>query len=305
MQNLLITIAYEGTPYHGWAIQNDVVTVEGKLREAIRSLFNLSPEDPLEFQGASRTDAGVHAMGQCANLICDESRTLSQVERGLNALTPDDILIVSVRPVHKEFNARHDAEGKHYRYRIWNDTYPHPLLLDRTWHVPYSLDVAAIQDAAEHLVGTYDFASFRAADCQAKSTIREITSIEVFKIGKELTIDVQGTAFLKNMVRIIVGTLIEVGRGKKSVEEMSEIRDACDRKMAGPTAPPQGLMLLSIDYPPPPKQCPSGGTCTSKGTCSHGAHGAGGCHSHDHDHEHEDEHENESESGSDHSHDRE
>lgn len=247
MPNLLITIAYDGTPFHGWAWQPKVPTVEGFVQRAIATILDRDP-DQLDLQGASRTDSGVHALGQRATFSYIEDREIGAVERGLNGLTPDAILISDARPVPAGFNARHDSRGKHYQFRIWNERYPHPLLLTRTWHVRQELDAQAMVRAAQHLVGQHDFNAFRAADCQALTSERELTRIDVERRGAEVFIDVEGTAFLKYMVRIIVGTLVEVGRGKWHPDRVAEVLESGDRRLAGPTAQPQGLTLLKVFY---------------------------------------------------------
>lgn len=247
MPNVLVKIAYDGTPFHGWAWQRDVPTVERAVQEALARLLNRPPET-LDLQGASRTDAGVHALGQSATFSFDENRTLRELQRGLNGLTPDTIRFSDIREVPQGFNARHDSRGKHYRFRIWNERHPHPLLLDRTWHIRKELHADRMVSGAKHLVGEYDFSSFRAANCQAMTTVRRLDRVDVERRGDEIVIDVEGTAFLKYMVRNIVGTLVDVGRGAFAPDDVAAIRDARDRQAAGPTAEPQGLTLLEVFY---------------------------------------------------------
>lgn len=247
MPNVLITIAYDGTPFHGWAWQPQVPTVEGFMRRAVAQILDRD-ESELDLQGASRTDAGVHALGQRVSFSFDEPRTLHDVFRGLNGLTPDSIRVDDIREVPAGFNARHDSRGKHYRFRIWNKRHPHPLLLTRTWHVKPPLDHEAMHRGAQHLLGEHDFSAFRAADCQALTTGREMRRVDVIRSGDEIIIDVEGTAFLKYMVRIMVGTLVEVGRHKWEPDHIAQILSGADRTLAGPTAQPQGLTLLEVYY---------------------------------------------------------
>jgi tRNA pseudouridine38-40 synthase len=202
----------------------------------------------LDFQGASRTDAGVHALGQRATFSFEERRTLRELVRGLNGLTPDTIRVESAREVPEGMNARHDSRGKHYRFRIYNSRYPHPLELNRTWHVKNKLDAARMHEAAQHLLGTHDFTSFRASDCQAQTTVREMTHLDVQRHGEDVIVNVRGTAFLKYMVRNFVGTLVEVGRGRMTPDEIPGVLAARDRQVAGPTAEPQGLTLIEVFY---------------------------------------------------------
>ena len=246
MTNVKLTIAYDGAAYHGWAEQPDVVTVAGTLRQALGRLLNV-PADEIRLQGASRTDSGVHAQGQVMNLHHDTNRDLWDFVRGLNALTPDDITIWDAVVVADDFNARHDSRGKHYRYRFWPHRFADPLRRRQTWHVRHELDVARMQRAAKHLLGTHDFTSFRAADCQAQSTVRELTRVDLVACDDELELHVEGTAFLKYMVRNIAGTLVEVGRGQIDAD-LEAILRARDRRAAGQTAPPHGLTLLEVFY---------------------------------------------------------
>lgn len=245
--NVLLTISYDGTPYHGWAWQPGLPTVEGALQLALSRFLNRGVET-LDLQGASRTDAGVHALGQRATFSFEEERSLHEIVRGLNGLTPNTIRIDSAIEVPAGFNARHDSRGKHYRFRIDNERFAHPLKLNRAWHVRKPLDAERMHAAAQHLLGTHDFSSFRASDCQAATTEREMTRFEVRRDDTEVVIDVEGTAFLKYMVRTFVGTLVEVGRGKWEPDRLVEILAAKDRQAAGPTAEPQGLTLLEVFY---------------------------------------------------------
>jgi len=210
------------------------------------------PYEEVIFQGASRTDSGVHALGQTAHLDHDTNRDLWDFVRGLNALTEDDICVVHADEVTEAFNARHSSRGKTYRYNIWNHRFQHPLRLTRSWNVRKPLDVDAMREAAALLVGEHDFAAFRASDCQAQTTQREITAVEIFADGADITIQVEGTAFLKYMVRIISGTLVEVGKGRLAPDIITRMFEEKERSLGGTTAPPHGLTLISVHYPDHP-----------------------------------------------------
>lgn len=245
--NIKLQLAYDGAAYHGWAAQPDVPTVQGELRRALARLLACDEAD-VAMQGASRTDAGVHALGQVVNVWHDTDRTEWDFVRGLNALCADDITVWSAEVVADAFNARHDSRGKRYRYRIWPHRFPDPLRRRQTWHVRAALDVEAMRAAAAHLVGTHDFTSFRAADCQAQTTVRELTRVELVPHDDELVLWVEGTAFLKYMVRNIAGTLVDVGRGQLDADALPEILVARDRQRAGQTALPHGLTLMDVFY---------------------------------------------------------
>lgn len=246
-----LRIAYRGTSYHGWQRQPQVRTVQGELLRAAARVLN-QPEDTLTLQGASRTDAGVHALAQTAHLDHDTDRTPWDFVRGLNALTDDDVCVIRAEEVDEGFHARHDARGKIYRYRIWNHRFAHPLALDQTWHVRKELDLARMRDAAARLIGEHDFAAFRASDCQASTTTREISRVDVTRTGQEVTVVVEGNAFLKYMVRIITGTLVGVGEGRLAPGCIDEMLATGERARGGATAPPGGLTLMNIHYPEHP-----------------------------------------------------
>lgn len=243
--NTRLILAYDGAAYHGWAEQPDVPTVQGALRAALSKLLNVDATS-IHMQGASRTDAGVHALGQTVNVHHDTDRTEWDFLRGLNALTPDDVAVREATHVADTFNARHDSRGKRYRYRIRRHRFQDPLRRGQTWHVRAELDLDAMHEAAAVLLGTHDFRSFRAADCQAATTVRELTRVELQQDEDELVLWVEGTAFLKYMVRNIAGTLIDIGRGHR--RDMPSILAAVDRRAGGQTAPPHGLTLMEVFY---------------------------------------------------------
>jgi tRNA pseudouridine38-40 synthase len=238
-----VVIEYDGTDFHGWQRQPGVRTVQATLEESLERLLG----HPALATAAGRTDAGVHASGQ---VVCFQSaRTIdcATVRRALNALTPPDLAVREVRPVPEEFNPRRAARQRSYTYRIWNDPVPSPFWRRYAWHIPWGLDAEAMARAGAQLIGERDFSSFRAAGCDAAHPRRRVTASQVARRGALLTYDVTATAFLRHMVRNIVGTLVEVGSGRRSAD-LTVLLDACDRTQAGPTAPAHGLCLTEVGY---------------------------------------------------------
>lgn len=245
MRNIKITVEYDGTNYRGWQRQkNTSETVQEKLEEAL-TIIN---KKPVELQGASRTDAGVHALGQVANFFIDVSIPVERIPAALNRLLPEDIRCVKAESVPADFHARHDALGKKYLYRIYNQEIPSVFIRNYVYYFKKKLDPVIMQEAARCLEGTHDFSSFRAAECSARTTVRTIHSIEVIDKSPEIWVEVKGDGFLYNMVRIIIGTLIEASLGKIKIEELPEIIAAKDRRLAGFTAPARGLTLVEVYY---------------------------------------------------------
>lgn len=199
--------------------------------------------------GASRTDAGVHARAQIASFRTERTIPLHGIRRGMNSILPPAIAIVGADEVGGDFHPRFSATGKHYRYTILVRQDRSPFWRDRAWHRPQGVDIARMQAAAAALVGEHDFAAFRAAGCAARTTRRRIDTVAVAVSETDLvTVDVRGNAFLRHMVRIITGTLVEVGEGRREVAEVAEILASGDRTRAGQTAPPGGLALLEVFY---------------------------------------------------------
>jgi tRNA pseudouridine38-40 synthase len=245
VRHIRLDVEYDGTDFHGWQIQSQLRTVQGDLQQAARTMTG----EPVVLRGASRTDAGVHALGQVAHFRTESTIATGQFARGLTALTGPDVAVRRSREVGLDFSARHDARGKTYRYRLWNGPLPSPLQRRTSWHVRGPLDLDRLRAGTQHLVGRHDFAAFRAAACDQPTTVRELTRIEV-EGSPQGTIDItiEGTAFLQHMVRIIVGTLVQVGRGRLEPEDMARIRDSLDRRLAGQTAPAQGLCLVTVHF---------------------------------------------------------
>ncbi len=247
MPTIRLQIAYHGAAYCGWQIQPRDRTVEGELTRAVTKILDAA--EPVKVQGASRTDSGVHALGQVAHFRHHSGRSLWDFARGLNALTADDICVVRVEEAPDEFHARHSARGKIYRYRIWNHRFVHPFLREQSWQVGQSLDLQAMREGAALLVGEHDFRGFRAADCESETTVRRMDRVEVSRSGAMVEVVVQGEAFLKYMVRVMVGTLVDVGAGRIPVRQVGEAVESGDRQRAGQTAPARGLTLEEVFYP--------------------------------------------------------
>jgi len=241
-----LTLQYHGAAYNGWQVQPGKPTLQGALEKALGRITGV----PTAVVASGRTDAGVHAMAQVAHF--DTGRQLAEATwpKALNANLPDDMSVLAATQVGEGFHARYSAQGKHYRYRIMNRSARCPFRRDRCWHVPQALDVPAMVAAAHHLVGDHDYSSFRASGCGANSPKRTVHRLTVRQEGDEVVFEVFGGGFLKQMVRNLVGTLVEVGLGRQSPAWVASALAARDRCAAGPTAPARGLWLVSVDYPP-------------------------------------------------------
>jgi len=244
VRRLKIVVEYDGTDFAGWQRQANGPSVQAAIEDALAQMTGAETI----VRGAGRTDAGVHALGQVAHFETAAEIPLVGFRRGLNALLPRAIAIVALDEAAPDFDARRSARGKLYRYAIWNADSRAPLRDRFVWHRPRPLDAARMQDAARPLAGRHDFAAFRAADCERKTTVRTLSRVDVARDGDLVTIDVEGDAFLKNMVRIIAGTLVYAGYGKLGAREVEAALQAGDRRLVGPTAPPQGLTLVRVDY---------------------------------------------------------
>lgn len=249
MRRIKLTVAYDGTRYSGWQIQPNASTIEGCLDEAINKLTG----EKIHVTGASRTDAGVHSMGNVAVFDTESTIPADKFAYALARFLPEDIVIQSSCQVEDIFHPRHCDTRKTYEYRILNTEFGNPIRRNYSWHVPYVLSVPEMQKATAFIIGEHDFKSFCCVRTDAESTVRTIYSIEVFTEGKseadrEVVIRITGNGFLYNMVRIIAGTLVSVGKGQIPPERVKQMLEAKDRCVAGQTAPPQGLMLVKIDY---------------------------------------------------------
>ncbi|TWT77409.1 tRNA pseudouridine synthase A [Posidoniimonas polymericola] len=245
MPRVKLTIAYDGAAYAGWQVQPARRTVQGEVERAWREITG----EEVRLTASGRTDAGVHALGQVAGVETQTMIATEQIARALNAHLPDDIVVVSSEAAPPNFHATHDALRKTYRYQIHNSrTRP---LMDRgyVWHFPAGeLDAELMRQGGQHLLGRHDFVSFESTGSERATTVRTILRLDITQRGERFEIEVTGDGFLYNMVRAIAGTLVEVGRGAKPPEWVAEVIAARSRKAAGPTAPPQGLVLVSVEY---------------------------------------------------------
>ena len=244
MKRIGMVVAYDGTNYSGWQIQPNGITIQGILNEELSRLLG----EEIEVQGASRTDAGVHALGNVCVFDTNSRIPGEKFSYALNQSLPEDIRIQLSEEVEPDFHPRYADSEKTYEYRILNRRFPVPTERLYSYFYHYKLDERLMQEAASFLIGEHDFASFCGSGAQVKSTVRTITRAEVERDGDMVIITVSGTGFLYNMVRIIAGTLIEIGNGQYPPERMQDILDARDREAAGPTAPACGLTLMGIEY---------------------------------------------------------
>jgi tRNA pseudouridine38-40 synthase len=242
--NIKLTVEYDGTHYHGWQVQASGETIQAVLERAVSTLVGR----PTRVIGSGRTDAGVHALGQVANFISDKEFRPYLVQRALNALTPEDVTIKTVEIVPDSFHARRDGRSRIYEYRILNRPSPSPFHLKFAWHVHDPLDIPAMRQAVTCLEGEHDFSSFRAAGCDAAHPVRTIYRASLNSSGDLIVFTVEATAFLRHMMRNMIGTLVEVGRQQRTPQSFAELLTACDRTQAGIKAPPQGLFLVEVKY---------------------------------------------------------
>ncbi len=257
MRTIKFTIEYDGTNYCGWQQQDNGVSIQGTVREALVTMTH----EENKLVGASRTDAGVHALGQVAHVTTESTIPCDGFVRGLNSILPPDIRIVAAEAVEEGFHALVSAKAKTYRYAIDTSPLPSALYRDRAWHVPCTLDEAAMKRALEAIVGTHDFEAFKAAGSAVKDAVRTIHAADVRRVqpageGTGLipcrlagfVVEITGEGFVRHMVRNIVGTLVEIGQGKRPPEDMARIIAARRRDEAGVCAPASGLYLMSVAY---------------------------------------------------------
>lgn len=244
MKRIKLTIAYDGTNYCGWQIQPNGITIEEILNKALSKMTG----EEILVVGASRTDSGVHAMGNVAVFDTETTIPAEKIAVALNQRLPEDIVITKSEEVPLDFHPRYCNCSKTYEYHIINTRIPIPTKRLTNYFVSYVLDIDKMRQAASYLVGEHDFVSFCNVRTDVENTVRTITALDILTNGNEITISITGNGFLYNMVRIIVGTLIRVGRGFYEPEKVKEILEAKDRKAAGVTAPAHGLMLVEIKY---------------------------------------------------------
>jgi tRNA pseudouridine38-40 synthase len=244
-----LVLEYDGTRYVGWQVQPNGPSIQAEVERALATLHKA----PRRVTAAGRTDAGVHARGQVVSFAEERPLPLAAYVKGLNALLPEDVAVRSASLEPDGFDARRSARGKRYRYVIENVPTRAPLGRLQAWQLFGRLDVGAMREAAAHLIGRHDFACFQAADCACEHAVREVRRADVIgEAGGRIELVFEATAFVKHMVRNVVGTLVEVGQGKRPPASLPALLASRDRRQAGPTAPPQGLSLEEVFYPPAP-----------------------------------------------------
>lgn len=247
MKNYKLKISYDGTRYYGWEHQPDRETVQGKLETVLSRMVGVQPSE-IDLIGAGRTDAGVHARAMIANVCLDTSQSCHEIRDYLNRYLPDDIAVAEVKEASERFHARYKAVGKTYRYTCFDG--PVKPVFDRKYYtaLEQEVDVERMRQAAVFLTGEHDFKSFCGNSHMKKSTVRVVDDIRIERKKGYVYLTFHGTGFLQNMVRIMVGTLLEVGLGRMEPEQVGSIIEARDRRIAGPTAPAKGLCLMKVDY---------------------------------------------------------
>ncbi|HKW87355.1 MAG TPA: tRNA pseudouridine(38-40) synthase TruA [Candidatus Acidoferrales bacterium] len=252
MRNIKLILAYDGSDFHGWQIQPGVPTIQGELTDAVRKIT----QEHTSLHGASRTDAGVHALGQVASFKTQSGLTAEEFQRALNALLPPQIRVVCAEELGREFHARWQALEKTYHYRIFRGRVLPPFEYRRALHYPYPLDEEAMTKAAKCFEGEHDFSSFAASSGteegdKDRSSVRVIYDSELIKQAEkqEIIYAIRGRSFLRYMVRKIVGTLLDVGRGRLAAGDVAKLFEMRDRTRSGPTVPPEGLYLVELKYP--------------------------------------------------------
>lgn len=244
MRCIRLLIEYDGTGYAGWQVQPNGITIQEMLEQALERLLGT----PARLTSSGRTDAGVHARGMVACFRTERTIPLQAFSDGLNSLLPPDIAVREATEAPTDFQPRFAAIGKHYRYTILTGPRRSPLSRLYAWHVREPLDLALMGEAAGHFLGEHDFAAFRTSGCAARTTVRRIDACAVSLDGALLHVDVQGSGFLRNMVRLMVGTLVEVGRGRRPPTDVRQLLADPANGLAGPTAPPHGLCLEEVFY---------------------------------------------------------
>lgn len=245
MKNVKIIIEYDGTDYHGWQCQADLPTVQKTIEDAIRQITRKD----VKITGSGRTDAGVHAMGQVANFFIQAQMDPETLRKALNSTLPRDISIIKAQEVPDGFHAQFSSRSKVYEYRIFNRPHPPALQRNRVWHIPQKLDTKKMREAAAYLEGTHDFSVFATADITVKTTVRTVKRVHVKKTREGvILVEIEADGFLKRMVRMITGTLVETGRGKLTPEGFGQILEAGQKTKNVFTAPPSGLFLKKVIY---------------------------------------------------------
>lgn len=244
LKNIKLIIAYKGTNFRGWQKQNDTLGIQGEIERACEKAFN---KEYIEIIGSGRTDAGVHAMAQVANFIVDSNIPVEKYPEIINRHLPDDIAIVDAEEVDMDFHSRYLAHRKTYKYLIYPSKFRSPFYSDISYNVRKELDFKKMKESMKDLEGEHDFRGFMRTGSSVKTSVREIYRADIYREGELIAIEIEGSGFLYNMVRIIAGTIVDIGKGKIT-ESLSDIIKSGERERAGHTAPAQGLFLKSVDY---------------------------------------------------------
>lgn len=244
MRNLLLRLMYDGSFYHGWQVQPNGITVQEALQDAIEQILGVREN----VVGCSRTDAGVHANDFCCNIRTENEIDCYRFQGALNAVLPESISVKSVSEVELDFHARYNCVTKQYVYRVWNASCKNPFLVNRAWHYKNKIDENFLNEQAQAYIGTHDFKAFCSAGSTVEDTVRTVKRFSVTRDGDEVLFTVEADGFLYNMVRIMVGSLIEISENKIEKDKLSAIIESKDRALAGRTAPAQGLFLNKVKY---------------------------------------------------------
>ena len=244
MRNIKLIIEYDGKKFGGWQKQPNKLNIQGEIEKAIEEITG----EAVELNASGRTDAGVHSLGQTANFKTNSEIDISKMAIAINSKLKQSIRIIKAEEVDEKFHARYSCKGKKYKYVINNSKYGSAIYRDLEYHMPIKLNVEAMQKGIKYFEGEHDFKSFKASGTSSKSSVRTIYSAKVIEDGERIIIELEGNGFLYNMVRIISGTIVDVGLGKIKPEEIPEIIESKDRTRAGKTLPPQGLYLVEVYY---------------------------------------------------------
>ena len=244
MRNIKLTIEYDGKDFNGWQKQPNKLNIQGEIEKAIEEITG----EAVELNASGRTDAGVHSLGQTANFKTNSEIDISKMAIAINSKLKQSIRIIKAEEVDEKFHARYSCKGKKYKYVINNSKYGSAIYRDLEYHMPIKLNVEAMQKGIKYFEGEHDFKSFKASGTSSKSSVRTIYSAKVIEDGERIIVELEGNGFLYNMVRIISGTIVDVGLGKIKPEEIPEIIESKDRTRAGKTLPPQGLYLVEVYY---------------------------------------------------------
>lgn len=244
MRNIKLTLQYDGSAFHGWQFQPNCITVEEELKKAVKHILGEEPK----LHSCSRTDTGVHANMFCCNFLTENTRDCEKLMLGLNAVLPETVSVIGCCEVPLGFHSRYDCKGKEYIYKIWNSKQRNPFFNNRALHYPWSIDAEMLNNQAKAFIGTFDFSAFCASGATVKTTVRTVFDCSVKREGDLVTFSVKGDGFLYNMVRIMVGTLLDINEGKIEQNTIKAIIESGERSNAGVTAKPQGLYLNRVYY---------------------------------------------------------